>query len=89
MQLSLQSLLLPSSLTVLAQSTFEPHDFNVTEALIDQGINVSALPELAALSVRSSITGCSTAVSVSILTHLCHSRTSRGGTKLIYAFGGK
>lgn len=65
MYLSLQFLLLLSSSTVIAESAFEPFDFNATAALIDQGVNVSSLPELASLSVRSSITACSTAVSVS------------------------
>ena len=31
----------------LAQEAFEPSDFNVTEALIANGVDVSALPELA------------------------------------------
>jgi hypothetical protein len=49
---------------VHAQSGFEPSDFNVTEALADLGINVTALPELAELSQRSSTFGCSIAVSL-------------------------
>jgi hypothetical protein len=43
--------------------TFEPSDFNITEALIAQGINVSALPELTALERRSSDLACNIAVS--------------------------
>jgi hypothetical protein len=46
-----------------AQDVFEPVNFNVTEALIDNGVNVSAIPELAGLVVRSSSKGCSIAVS--------------------------
>ncbi|EXJ71952.1 uncharacterized protein A1O5_04454 [Cladophialophora psammophila CBS 110553] len=42
-------------------STFEPPDFNVTLALIDQGVNVSALPELDSLTKRSSLSACSIA----------------------------
>jgi hypothetical protein len=42
---------------------FEAPDFNVTEALIANGINVTALPELAPLVERSSLSGCSIAVS--------------------------
>ncbi|ETI29173.1 hypothetical protein G647_01626 [Cladophialophora carrionii CBS 160.54] len=42
-------------------STFEPVDFNVTDALIDQGVNISALPELESLATRSSTAGCSIA----------------------------
>jgi hypothetical protein len=47
---------------VTAQDVFEPVDFNVTEALIDNGVNVSAIPELAGLAVRSLLKGCSIAV---------------------------
>jgi hypothetical protein len=46
-----------------SQSTFEPSDFNITEALLDNGVNVSALPDLAPLAERSSTSGCSAAVS--------------------------
>ena len=44
------------------QDVFEPADFNVTEALIDNGINVSTIPDLADLAARSSLKGCSIAV---------------------------
>ena len=37
------------------QDVFEPADFNVTEALIDNGINVPTIPELAGLAARSSL----------------------------------
>ncbi|KAI4660763.1 uncharacterized protein J4E79_005331 [Alternaria viburni] len=43
------------------QDVFEPADFNVTEALIDNGINVSTIPALAGLAARSSLKGCSIA----------------------------
>lgn len=46
--------------SVHAQS-FEEPDFNITEALADKGVNVSALPELAALEERSSNGACSIA----------------------------
>jgi hypothetical protein len=42
---------------------FEPADFNVTEALIANGVNVSAIPQLSALVERSFLGGCSIAVS--------------------------
>lgn len=42
---------------------FEAPDFNITEALIANGINVSALPQLAPFIERSSLSGCSIAVS--------------------------
>jgi hypothetical protein len=47
---------------VLSQA-FEPIDFNITEALLDNGVNVTALPDLAPLIHRSLLNGCSTAVS--------------------------
>jgi hypothetical protein len=48
----------------LAQDVFEPSDFNVTEALIANGVNVSAIPELAALTEKRSLSSpCSIAVS--------------------------
>ena len=47
--------------TVLGQ--FEPADFNITEALVDKGVNVSAIPGLSDLAERSSTDGCSIAVS--------------------------
>jgi hypothetical protein len=43
---------------------FEAPDFNITEALATNGINVSALPQLAPLAERSPLSGCSIAVSV-------------------------
>ncbi|CAG5161875.1 uncharacterized protein ALTATR162_LOCUS6114 [Alternaria atra] len=45
----------------VSQATFEPADFNVTEALLDNGVNVSAIPELAPLVERSLLSGCSIA----------------------------
>lgn len=48
---------------VVSQATFEPADFNVTEALLKNGVDVSALPELAPLAERSLLDGCSIAVS--------------------------
>ncbi|RAR05446.1 FAD-binding domain-containing protein [Stemphylium lycopersici] len=46
---------------VSGQESFEAPDFNVTEALIGNGVNVSAIPELAGLVTRSSSSGCSIA----------------------------
>jgi hypothetical protein len=43
---------------------FEPADFNVTKALIANGVNVSAIPELAKLTERTLLSGCSVAVSL-------------------------
>lgn len=53
---------------VSAQDTFfEPTEFNATAALIDLGVDVTALPGLDALSTRSSTSSCSIAVSTSYL----------------------
>ncbi|CAN9213634.1 unnamed protein product [Alternaria sp. RS040] len=40
---------------------FEPADFNVTKALIANGINVSAIPQLSGLVERTSLSSCSIA----------------------------
>lgn len=49
---------------------FEPAEFNVTEALIKNGVNISAIPELQGLVQRSSPNACSIAVSLP-----CHDST--------------
>jgi hypothetical protein len=53
----------------LAQSganTFEKADFNITEALIGNGVNVSAIPELSGLVERTlDLSPCAIAVSYS------------------------
>lgn len=48
--------------TAVAQ-TFEPVDFNVTEGLLDLGVNVTQLPELNDLVERSASSYCPAAVS--------------------------
>ncbi|RVX75582.1 hypothetical protein B0A52_00935 [Exophiala mesophila] len=58
---SLWLLVATTTCSVVAQDNFEPIDFNITEALELQGVNVSALPELAALEERSSTVGCTIA----------------------------
>ena len=58
-----------ATVRVSAQDTFEAPDFNVTEALIQNGVNVSAMPELAQLATRSSLSGCSVAVSFGAVPH--------------------
>ncbi|RYO28564.1 hypothetical protein AA0113_g10790 [Alternaria arborescens] len=45
----------------LSQATFEPADFNITEALLKNGVNISAIPELASFAERSLSSGCSAA----------------------------
>lgn len=57
-------LALAAGAAVQAQSFSEPADFNVTAALVDLGVDVSALPELDSLSQWSSTAGCSIAVSL-------------------------
>ncbi|KAF3028316.1 hypothetical protein E8E12_000290, partial [Didymella heteroderae] len=49
------------SASCVAQDSFEAPGFSVTEALLEQGVNVSALPELAGLVERSSDLACSIA----------------------------
>lgn len=47
----------------LAQEVFEPSDFNVTEALIASGVDVSVLPGLANLTEKRSLSNpCAIAV---------------------------
>jgi hypothetical protein len=50
---------------VIAQAgdVFEALDFNITEALIHNGVNISAIPELGNFVERTLLSGCSTAVS--------------------------
>ncbi|KAK6826152.1 FAD binding domain-containing protein [Apiospora arundinis] len=49
-----------AALTVIGveSQAFEPADFNVTQALVERGVNFSALPELASLADRSSTHAC-------------------------------
>lgn len=52
------------SVIASAQDVFESPDFNIVEALATNGVNVSAIPALAALSEKRAIsTGCMAAVS--------------------------
>ncbi|KAJ4400379.1 hypothetical protein N0V91_008735 [Didymella pomorum] len=52
----------------VVRDLFETPDFNVTEALVEQGVNLTALPELAGLAERSSDLACSIACrSINIL----------------------
>lgn len=60
----MRSLLFAALASFVVSQIFEAPDFNVTEALLDQGVNVSALPELAGLVERSSNPGCNVAVSM-------------------------
>lgn len=48
---------------VRAQAAFEPADFSVVEALENNGVNFSAIPELVGFVERSSLGACSVAVS--------------------------
>ena len=61
---------------LLAQQTFESPDFDVTAALLDNGVNVSDIPDPADLSKRTSSGSCSVAVSVTCLHALSLSRCS-------------
>ncbi|KAF1918568.1 hypothetical protein BDU57DRAFT_547586 [Ampelomyces quisqualis] len=44
---------------IIAQDVFEPVEFNVAEALLDNGVNISAIPELSGLGARSHLSSCS------------------------------
>lgn len=49
--------------SAFSQDVFEPANFNVTEALIANGVDVSVLSELANLTEKRSLTtSCATAV---------------------------
>lgn len=55
--------------SVTAQTgAFEPADFNVTEALIANGVNVSAVPQFSGLVERTALSGCS--IAVRLIIHL-------------------
>jgi hypothetical protein len=60
----MRSFLFAALASLVASQAFETSDFNVTEALLDQGVNVSALPELAGLVERASNLACNIAVSI-------------------------
>jgi hypothetical protein len=57
-------------IAIIAQDVFEPADFNVTEALLENGVNVSAIPEFSGLGgrARSVVSGCEVTVSYHIPT---------------------
>ena len=61
-RLAMRLLLLTSYAIAVASQIFENENFNVTEALISQGVDVSALPQLNAITERLSDLGCSIAV---------------------------
>jgi len=63
--MKLSSIAATAALTAssVAQDLFETPDFNVTEALVEQGVNISALPEFVGLIEQSSDLACSIAVS--------------------------
>jgi hypothetical protein len=47
----------------LSQGVFEPVDFNITKALLDNGVTVSSISELTQVGRRDALSGCSMAVS--------------------------
>lgn len=64
MRVSLVSSVLALSTAIVAQTddVFEAPDLNITAALVGNGVNISAIPELAALVERTLLSGCSIAV---------------------------
>ncbi|ETN43880.1 uncharacterized protein HMPREF1541_11011 [Cyphellophora europaea CBS 101466] len=67
-------LLAAGSIGSVYSQGFENADFNITEALVEKGVDVSALPELADLEQRSSTAGCSIA---------CHSLKLLYGSSVV------
>jgi hypothetical protein len=57
------SLLGALSGAAVAQTSFESPDFNVTEGLLDLGIDITELPELTEFVERSAISSCAPVVS--------------------------
>lgn len=55
--------------SALAQG-FEPADFNVTEALLRNGVDASALPKSSELDGQSLWEGCVAAVSIDLPIHI-------------------
>jgi FAD/FMN-containing dehydrogenase len=68
-------------------SSFEPINFNVTEALLNTGVDVSAIPELSGLVERSSLSACSIAVCFSHSCSLVHHADHWQCNALTIAFG--
>jgi len=62
LHLLLSCSLLATSAIVSAQEQFESPDFNVTEALLKNGVDVSDIPALSGLVERSSVQSCAIAV---------------------------
>ena len=50
------------ALTLTTEGGFEPSNFNVTEALIANGVDSDVIPDAQALSKRSSLGACKVAV---------------------------
>jgi hypothetical protein len=65
MRTSFLSPIFALSTGVIAQAgdVFEAPDFNITEVLIHNGVNISAISELDSFVERTPLGGCSTAVS--------------------------
>jgi hypothetical protein len=58
----MKDLVLAALVAGVASQVFEPADFNITEALLANGVNISAIPDFAPLAERSPSNGCSAAV---------------------------
>jgi hypothetical protein len=74
-QPAMRPFLLAISAIRVASQVFESENFNVTEALIAQGVDVSALPQLNGLTERSSDVACSIAVSTYLPSTSCVLKT--------------
>jgi hypothetical protein len=58
----MKDLVLAALVAGVASQVFEPADFNITGALLANGVNISAIPDLASLAERSPSNSCSAAV---------------------------
>lgn len=69
------SLALAASIELSVALSLETADFNATHALVEQGVNVSAVPALASLADQSSVFACGIAVSTSSISGIIYGRS--------------
>ena len=72
----MRSFVLAALASLAVSQTFEAPDFNVTEALIAQGVDVTSLPGLSGLVGRSSKTACDIAVCLEYSFHAANMLTN-------------
>jgi len=72
----MRSFVFAALVACISAQTFEPTDFNITEALLDNGVNITDIPELAKIAERSVLSGCSIAVGQSQLQRSAYTWTN-------------